>query len=355
MKKDRIDKFLKKIEKLKLDAFLLSNPININYLTYFNKELCGYLIISAKKLIYLTYFVYFEEAKKNKMWETKLVENKNIFKEVATQMKKMKIKRVGFEARHLVLAEYKKLKEELAKKEIEFIGTFELVEGMRAIKEKEEINFIKRATKITLEGFDFLKEIIQYNFSEKFLAQEVEKFLKIKGDLKLAFPPIVAFGKNSSFPHHLPTQEKLRKNKLILIDIGARYRGYCADLTRVFFWDKMPPQLKKIYGLIKKAQEESIKSIKPGKRAKDIDKIAREIISKKGWGKFFGHGLGHGIGLDVHEKPFLSPKSEDILEENMVVTIEPAVYIPHKFAIRIESMIRVTDSGAEIIDETFYS
>ncbi|OQX81509.1 MAG: hypothetical protein B6D56_02215 [Candidatus Omnitrophica bacterium 4484_70.1] len=355
MRKDRINKFLKKIEKLKLDAFLLSNPVNINYLTYFNKELSGYLIISAKKLIYLTYFVYFEEAKKNKMWETKLIENKNIFKEVAAQVKKMKVKRVGFETKHFVFAEYKKLKEELSKKEIEFVETFDLVEEMRMIKEKEEINLVKKATKITLEGFNFLKEIIQDSFSEKFLAQEVEKFLKIKGDIKLAFPPIVAFGKNSSFPHHLPTQEKLRKNKLILVDIGARYRGYCADLTRVFFWDKMPPQLKKIYELVKKAQEESIKNIKPGKKAKEIDKAGREIISKKGWGRFFGHGLGHGVGLEVHERPFLSPKSEDILEENMIVTIEPAVYIPHKFGIRIESMVRITDRGAEIIDETFHS
>ena len=356
MRKNRLEILLKKLKDFKLDAFLLSNPVNINYLTYFDKETDGYLFVTPSKLIYFTFFVFWEEAKTNSLWQAKLVENKNIFEEVAKEAKKLKIKRVGFEAKFLRFAEYEKLKEELAKKDIEFIETFDLVEEARMIKEKQEINFIKKATSITLEAFAFLKEIIQEGVSEKFLAREAEKFLKIKGDIKIAFPSIVAFGKNTSFPHHLPGEKKLEKEDIVLADLGAKYKGYCADLTRIIFWDKMPHHLKKIYDLVKKAKEESIRKIKPGKKAKEIDKVAREIIEKKGWGKFFGHGLGHGVGLEVHEKPFISPKSEDIIKENMVFTIEPAIYFPHKFGIRLESIVKVNSQGAEIIDgETFYS
>lgn len=356
MKRNRIDVFLKKIKKLKLDAFLLSNPTNISYLTYFNKEIDGYLLVSSSKLVCFTFFVYLEEAKSNHLWQVKLVENKNIFEEVAKETKKMKIKRLGFESKHLHFAEYGKLKKELDRRGVEFIETFDLVEEMRMIKEKQEIDLIKKATHISLEAFAFLQEILQEGISEKFLAWEIEKFLKMKGDIKVAFPPIIAFGKNSSFPHHLPSEEKLEREKIILADLGAKYKRYCADLTRVFFWDKMPHHLKKIYDLVRKAKEESIKKIKPGKKAKEIDKIARDIIEKKGWGKFFGHGLGHGVGLEVHERPFISSKSEDIIEENMIFTIEPAIYFPHKFGIRLESIVRVTSQGAEIIDgKAFYS
>ena len=356
MKKNRIETLLKELKDFKLDAFLLSKSVNINYLTHFDKETEGYLLVTPSKLIYFTFFVFWEEAKANSLWQVKLVENKNIFEEVAEEARKLKIKKIGFEAKSFSFAEYEKLNEELIKKDIKLIETFDLVEEIRMIKEEQEINFIKKATSITLEAFEFLQEIIQEGVSEKSLAWEVEKFLKIKGDIKVAFPPIIAFGKNSSFPHHLSQEKKLERKNIILADLGAKYKGYCADLTRVFFWDKMPPQLKKIYDLVKKAQEESIKKIKPGKKAKEIDKVAREIIEKKGWGRFFGHGLGHGVGLEVHEKPFISPKSEDIIKENMVFTIEPAIYFPHKFGIRLESIVKVNSQGAEIIDgETFYS
>jgi len=189
--------------------------------------------------------------------------------------------------------------------------------------------------------------------SEKDLRIEIERFLRLKGDIDLAFPTIVASGKNTAFPHHQSSNKKL-SNEILLIDLGSKYYGYCADLTRLFFWGKIPILLRKIYDTVRKAQEIGIKKIKDGVKASAVDKAAREIIDKKGWSKYFGHGLGHGVGLCVHEPPMIGPNCNRILKEGMVVTIEPAIYLSNKFGVRLEDMVLVRKKKGEILSGNFH-
>ena len=186
--------------------------------------------------------------------------------------------------------------------------------------------------------------------TEKDLSIEIEKFLRIKGDNDIAFNSIVASGKNTIFPHHYPTDEPIGKNHC-LIDLGSKYKGYCADLTRLIFYSKMSTIFKKVYNIIKKAQDLSIQKIKDGITAGEIDKIARDYITKQGFGKYFIHGLGHGIGLSVHEPPYLQPNNKQVLKEGMVITIEPAIYFKNTFGVRLEDMVLVQQKKGEILSE----
>ncbi len=348
----RIKDCLKSIERAGLDALLISNPYNIKYLAGF-READGYLLISPKGVVYFTNFIYAQEAKKINLWKTEVVDY-NLFESITKKIYALKIHNLGFESKHLPFLEYKEFKKNLSVRGINFIKTVDMVENLRAVKTRREIAFIKKAVSITLEGFKFAKELLDPAITEKKLALELERFLRIKGDNEVAFSPVIGFGENSAFPHHLPNYEILGEKKMIIIDLGAKYYGYCADLTRVFFLDKMPLYLRKIYDIVRGAKDLVLKKIKPGLKAKEIDKIARQFIEEKGKGKNFGHGLGHGVGLCVHEKPFLNPQSEEIIKENMVLTIEPAIYLPHQIGIRLESMVVVTSKGAEVLDEAFY-
>ncbi|MCD6228767.1 MAG: aminopeptidase P family protein [Candidatus Omnitrophica bacterium] len=351
-RRKRIKDCLKSIERAGLDALLVSNPYNIKYLTGF-REANGYLLISPKGVVYFTNFIYAQEAKKITLWKIEVVDY-NLFETIVKKIYALKINNLGFESKHLPFLEYKEFKKNLNMRGINFIKTIDLIENLRAVKTQEEIALIKKAVDITLEGFKFAKELIDPAITERKLALEVERFLRIKGDNEVAFSPVVGFGKNSAFPHHLPDYEILGGKRMFLIDLGAKYCGYCADLTRVFFLDKMPLSLKKIYDIVRGAKDLVLKKIRPGLKGKEIDRIARQFIEKKGKGKNFGHGLGHGVGLCVHEKPFLNPHSEEIVRENMVLTIEPAIYLTNRVGVRLESMVVVTSVGAEVLDGTFY-
>ena len=345
--KHKIKKCLSELKKLKCDALLISNPANVTYLTGF-READGYLLITAsEEIIYFTNFLYQEEAKKIASWKI-VPSNSNIFGQIASVIKKLRITKVGFEAKHLPFLEYKKIKELLLREAADFVETLDLVEGIRAIKKVDEISLIRKSIEISQEAFEFVNEIYDTTMTEKDLSIEIEKFLRLRGDNRIAFPPIIASGKNSAYPHYLAGEAKLNQN-FFLIDLGSKYYEYCADLTRVFFEGKIPRFFKRIYDIVRKAQKLSIDKIKEGVKAKDVDKAARQFIEQKGFGKYFGHGLGHGVGLEVHESPYLNQKNEEILKEGMVITVEPAIYIAGKFGIRIEDMVLVTAEGREIL------
>jgi Xaa-Pro aminopeptidase len=247
-------------------------------------------------------------------------------------------------------APQKALTESLGSCGIDFVPTQGIVENLRAVKTPPEIKKIRKATAITLDCLEFARELLETSISEKQLYLEIEKFLKSCGDIDMAFDPIVAFGVNTSLPHHIAGTTKPDPQKPCLIDLGAKVSGYCADLTRVCFLGKIPLHLKRIYDIVCTAKDLAIKEIKPGVRACDVDQAARDYITKKGLGKHFGHGLGHGVGVDVHEKPYLNPSSQVVLKENMVVTIEPAVYLASKYGVRVESMVLVKKNKAEVLD-----
>jgi Xaa-Pro aminopeptidase len=345
--KERIERCIAKISLENLDGLLISSSINITYLTGF-REAEGYLLVSRNaQPVYFTNFLYKYEAKKLNNCEVR-ISTGDIFKLIAETTQKLALKKIGFEAKNLPFLEYRKIKDFLSKYNIDFLKTIDIIESLRKIKTPQEIACIRKSIAITLQALQFTQEIASEKFTEKGLSIEIEKFLRLKGDNQIAFPIIVASGKNSAFAHHICSQAKLN-HKFFLIDLGAKYYGYCADLTRVFFWGKMPFLFRKIYDIVLKAKDLGIKSIKDGVAAKKVDLAAREYIEKSGFAKYFGHGLGHGVGLAVHEAPFINSKNEEILKEGMVITVEPAIYLNGKFGVRLEDMVLVKSNKGEIL------
>jgi Xaa-Pro aminopeptidase len=349
----RIKTCVDSLKKHDLDALLLSNPLNITYLTGF-RSADGYLLITTQEeLFYFTNFIYEYEARQIKLWQV-LTGKPNIFKTVSAKTTELKLKRIGFEAKNLTFLEKEKFYEYFKAEKINFLRTIDLVEKLRSVKDVKEISRIRKAVSIAMQAFDFASQIYSGRTSEKQLSIEIEKFLKLKDDNLSAFDIIVANQKNSAYPHHEPSGAYFLDGKFALIDLGAKYCGYCADLTRVFQWGKIPFFLRKIYDIVRKAQELSLKKISDGVAAKKVDAAARSFIEKKGYGKYFGHGLGHGVGLAVHESPFLNAVNEEILKEGMVVTIEPAIYLEGRFGIRLEDMVLVCKDRGELLSGNFY-
>jgi len=343
-----IENIYSKIKERELDAALISLPANITYLTgYASRD--SYFLISKKGNIYFTDSRYTQEAKKHLKNISRIESiDQGAFKAIARSCRSLKLKTVGFEEKHTSYAEFRQITKEL-KSGIKLLPLQGLVETAREIKTPQEIAKIKTATKITIRALQFINEFIKPGIREIEVAAELERFTRYEGAHGSAFSIIVASGPNSSYPHHITSRKKIRKHEHVLIDIGTDYQGYKSDLTRIFFLGKINVLARKIYDIVLGANELAIKAVKPGVPIKDIDAIARNHIAKSGYGEFFGHALGHGIGLMVHEAPSVSAKQEIRLEPGMIFTIEPAIYLPQRFGIRIEDMILVTRKGYEVL------
>jgi len=336
------------LEQNKLDALLVSKDANITYLTgYPSRE--SYLLVSKKQNIFFTDSRYKEEAKRMLKECTVKQYNGSFYKAISESCNKLKVKRIGFEERFLAFAEYAKIEEGL-NSPLNLTPTHSLIEGLRTIKNSEELKKIRKAAKITVKTLEFVRELIRPGMKEIELAGQIEHFIRHNGAWGAAFEIIVASGSNSSFPHHITSQRKLENNEPVLIDMGIDYVGYKSDLTRVFFLGRMNSLFRRIYEVVLAAHDAAIAKIKSGVRAQEIDVTARNLISKEGFGEYFGHALGHGVGLEVHESPAISPRSSETIEEGMVFTIEPGIYLPGKFGVRFENTVIVTKKGCEVLN-----
>ncbi|MDD4900418.1 MAG: aminopeptidase P family protein [Candidatus Omnitrophica bacterium] len=343
--KERIKNARQALKKNKLDGLFVSFSPNISYLTS-SVSRDSFLLIGSKKSIYFTDARYTEEARRTiKGCEIRQI-NGSFYQTLLNACLELKIKRLGFEARHLSFSGYKNLKKEL-KNKVSLQPTEGIVENFRKIKSSQELQKIRKATEIAIAALLFIRSKITPGKTELQIAGELERFIRQKGASGAAFDIIVACGPNSAFPHHLTSNRKIKKDDLVLIDLGVDYLGYKSDLTRAFFLGKINVLAKKIYSIVKEAQAEAIKRIKPGIAVKSIDAASRDFIAQKGYGETFSHSLGHGVGLEVHEAPGLSKKDASVLKEGMVLTIEPGIYLPGRFGIRIEDMVLVTQKGVE--------
>lgn len=345
---ENIKKIYTKLKREKLDALFISSNPNISYLTdYISRD--SFFLISEKGNIYFTDSRYIDEAKKNLRRQAAIKKISGpVFRIIADACKDMGIKRLGCEERHLAFDEYKNLRKAL-NEGIQLISTHSLIEELRQIKQAEELKKIKKAIQITVDAFKFIKGFILPGKKELQVAAELERFIRYNGAYAAAFDIIVASGPNSSLPHHLTSERKIRNNELLLIDIGVSYLGYKSDLTRVFFLGKINPAVRRIYDIVKEAQDKAVRKIKPRAFINKIDAAARQYIAQRGYGGFFGHNLGHGVGLEVHETPHISSKETAKLKPGMVFTIEPGIYLPGRFGIRIEDMVMVTKEGCEVL------
>ncbi|MEA3513685.1 MAG: aminopeptidase P family protein [Campylobacterota bacterium] len=288
-----------------------------------------------------------------------VVISKELIKSARKILKTSKIKKLNFDPKDFSVFTYNALSENL---NISFIPKPNFSKLKRMIKTDNEIELLKKAMKIGREGFDRFAFYLQYNseeLSEKYLFYKAKEFMSNYGDYELSFDPIVAVNENSAKPHALPTKKKLKKNDLFLVDAGIKYNRYCSDRTCVATFDKninfkreqifKSKQEQKIYDIVLKAQQTAISKARVGMKASKIDKLARDVIEKAGYGKQFVHSTGHGIGLDIHEYPNINSKNDIIIEENMVFTIEPGIYINDKFGVRIEDTIVMKEGKAVVL------
>lgn len=341
-------------------ASLITNKSNILYLSGFSGS-HGFMLITKNKKILFTDSRCIEEAK-NKIPKsievrnvTKLWKNpKELKEEWLETLKKLRIKTLGFEGGSLTVNQFKKYKKMSPK--IKFSDITGEIERLREKKTKNEISLIKKSQKITEKTFSLIKKFIQKNKSKKL--REIDVVWEIKrlgftlGAEDVSFEPIVAFGKNSSVPHHKSDNTILKKDDLVLIDMGMKYKNYCSDMTRVIFLAKPTPLQKKVFSIVSAAQKNAINKVRIDMLEQKIDSAARETIESHGYSENFGHGTGHGVGLDIHESPNLSPLGKQKIKKGMVMTIEPGIYLPGKFGIRLENMILVTEKGAVSITTT---
>lgn len=376
----RLKNLQEKIGSQKLDGFVSFNPSNIFYLTGFKAE-NSFVFVSRKNIILVVSELNYPSAEK---YANCLPDGRQSGKIQISEdefFRKYKNKKIGFD-NSISVARLEKLKKI---KGVKFESCSNFIENLRLIKDQSEISKIKTACKISKKAIEFASKKLKVGITEKELADELEYFLRKCGAEKSAFDIIVASGKNTADPHHRPTSRKIHKNDIVIIDLGCVYEGYNSDLTRTFFLGKMkllnpaprgnnftlnkvkdllrhrteilPPYqiqaqnnsyAKNVFEVVKEAQKKAISIIKDGVPCKKIDFAARDLIEKSGFGKYFIHGTGHGVGIDIHEEPSISAKSKTILKTGMVVTVEPGIYIPDKFGVRIEDTVLITKSGCKV-------
>lgn len=341
----------KLFELCKTDALLVISEKNRMYFTGFASTF-GYLVLLPKNVnVFITDPRYYEMAVSLEKDGVKVVQIENGVSAVETLkdvFSQYKVKTVGYEDTELTVAEFESLKADLDK--FRFVPAGQHVNFVRSFKDEQEIAYIKKAQSITDAAFEQLLPLIKEGMTEKELAIELEYLLAKNGAEGLAFDTIVASGVNSSKPHAHPTDKPIELGDPITMDFGARYHGYCSDMTRTVFLGEPTEELRKIYNVVLLAQKMGINNAYCGIGGKELDAICREIIKSNGYEQYFIHSTGHSLGIDIHEKPNASMRSTDVLQANQLITCEPGIYVPGVGGVRIEDLLLIQQDG--VIDLT---
>lgn len=324
-----------------LQGMIVTNPVNIRYLTNIQAE--GLLLVTRKENIFITDGRYIEDVHNTLTLFDEIVvyDARGLSKEDYENFF-IFCENVGFEENYVTYAKYK---EYMHKYKINcLVETENMIEKQRMIKDEEEIEYIRKACKITDECFEHIVNYIRPGMTEKQIAREIDYYY-YKHAEEMSFETIVASGENSSKPHAVPTDRKIQRQDIITIDMGCKINGYCSDMTRTIFVGEVPEHMKEVYDLVLKNQEQALADIHDGANTKQISKMVDNDFRLHNYDLI--HALGHGVGLDIHESPVLGINSETILKENMVVTDEPGIYIPGQFGVRIEDTVLVNKATCE--------
>lgn len=340
---EKIQRLRERLSQEHIDAIIITNPYNRRYISNFTGT-AGVVVISQKDAKFITDFRYVEQAGKQAVGFEIVKHSGPIQDEIAAQLKEMDAKKIGFEQDDLTYATYK-LYEKVV--EGELVPVSNVVEKLRLIKTPQEIKILKEAADIADAAFKHIIEYIRPGLTEIEVSNELEFFMRKAGATSSSFDIIVASGARSALPHGVATEKVIEKGDFVTMDYGALYNGYISDITRTVAVGDPTDELKKIYDVTLEAQLYAMEHIKPGMTGREADALARDIIAAKGYGEYFGHSLGHGIGLEVHEGPGLSAKSDIILEKGMTVTCEPGIYLPGVGGVRIEDDLLITDDSNE--------
>ncbi|AIE60693.1 Xaa-Pro dipeptidase [Bacillus methanolicus] len=345
---EKIKKLRSAIEKLGIDGILITNSYNRRYMTNFTGS-AGVVLISTENAQFITDFRYIEQATKQ-CEGYEIVQHKgSLPDEVAKQVKKLGIKKLGFEQDHLSYSSFKAYEKAIG---AELVPVSGVVEKLRLIKTESEIKILKEAADIADAAFKHILEFIRPGVTELEVSNELEFFMRKAGAISSSFDIIVASGYRSALPHGVASDKIIETGDFVTLDFGAYYKGYVSDITRTVAVGKPDDKLKEIYGIVLEAQLRGLAGIKPGMTGKEADALTRNFIAQKGYGENFGHSTGHGIGLEVHEGPALSIKSDTVLEPGMVVTVEPGIYIPGLGGVRIEDDTLITKDHNETLNHS---
>lgn len=344
----RCDRLLKNLRKAGVDTLLVTNYTNVTYLTGFTGD-DSYLLVTPSGNILISdprYTTQLEEECPGLELHIR-PPGELMLEGTVKVLKRAKVSRLGVEGDSMSVGMQERLAAQLEK--VEFVTTSGQVETLRMVKDKEEIAEIKFAVAIAEKAFAVIRASLRPDQTEKQIADEIEHHVRLFGGKCTSFPPIVAVGDRAALPHYRPANRKIADADFVLIDWGAFGRLYCSDLTRVLVTGKIPPKLQRIYEVTLTAQQRAIEAIRPGKTGEEIDAVARGVIEKAGFGKQFGHGLGHSLGLQIHEAPRFAKGHPVKMEPGMVMTVEPGIYLPGFGGVRIEDDILVTRDGCEVL------
>ena len=343
----RLNKVREKMQENQIDNFLVTKKENIRYLSNFTGT-AGRILLTEKDNFFITDFRYLDQASKECQGFSIKEISSNFVDNFAEFLQSLNIKTLAFESKDINYKSYADFKEKLNLAELQ--PQEALLEELRLIKDKSELKKIRKAVAIADQGFEFLLDFIQSGRREKEIALELEFFMRKQGAEAKAFDFIVASDKRGALPHGVASNKVIEKGAFITIDFGCVYQGYHSDITRTIALGEVSDKHKEIYSVVLNAQQKVISEIKAGLSCVEADKIARDYIAAAGYEDNFGHGLGHGLGLEIHEGPRLSPTSDGILKAGMVVTDEPGIYISEFGGVRIEDDLLITEEGCEVLN-----
>ncbi len=335
----RGERLAKLVAEKELDQLFVSELMNVRYLTGFAGT-NGACLVGGEELIFFTDFRYTERAKTevSPEWERPEAE-RELIPQIVARMKG----RVGFEDARLSVRQLARL-EAAASDDVEFVPAGDLVEQLRAVKEPDELKRIAAAAELSDGVYEWAIERGFVGRTERDVARAVEARIRELG-AEPSFPPIVATAENGALPHAEPGEREIAAGELVVFDMGSLLDGYCSDCTRTYATGEVEDDAREVYELVLRAQQAALEAVRAAASGKEVDAVAREMIAEAGYGDRFGHGLGHGVGLEVHEAPRLAATSDDDLFEGNVVTVEPGVYMPGEFGVRIEDLVVVTADG----------
>lgn len=346
--KDRILRLREELEKKGLDGIIVTQPENRRYMSGFTGS-AGYLIITKNEALLITDFRYTEQAGIQSPEYNIVRLTGGLDTWFDSTVRPLGVNKMAFDENHISYAQYRELTKAASAIPVELVPDAGTIEGLRTVKDTDELVALERAVAVTDEAVVAIVNEMRPGITEREIAWRLEKYMREHGAEGLAFDTIVASGPNGARPHHRPSDRKVQEGEPIVIDMGAKVDGYCADMTRTVCIGKPDDTFKRIYDIVLSAQLAAEATIKEGMTGGEADGIARDIIDKSGYGETFGHSLGHGIGLYVHEYPRLSKPSQDVLKNNMVFSVEPGIYVTGWGGVRIEDLVVLENGVPRVI------
>lgn len=341
----------KRLEKVKdyiaqkgLDGIFISSAVSKRYFSNFTGS-SGSVLITTEENLFMTDFRYVEQAKQQCSGFEIIMYPRDYLDTLSEILTERSIKKLGFEDGNVTYSQCMKIKEKLTG--VEFIPLGEDLNRMRIVKDREELEYIKEAASIADRGFEHILPFIKSGVKERDISLELEYYMRKQGASAPSFSFIVASGYRSALPHGVASDKEIESGELVTLDFGCIYKGYCSDMTRTVSVGQYTSRQKEIYDIVLEAQQKALEHARPGMTGVEIDRIARNVIENTGYGEYFGHGLGHGVGLLVHEAPTLSLKGDIVMEPGMVVTFEPGIYLPDFGGVRIEDLAVIKEEGIE--------